>query len=190
MQQTPSVTFKKHRTLESFGLRISITPKGFEIIETNSRPDCLLLVEVYHNGMLLKREHFHSCHGWRDACVELNPCECGLRVLDNAGDVVAILDVEEDLFQFMRPNGEQRHITESYVAVPPALTITDETGAIWTLDQDIAPRHKSPDGEFAFTVLRNGVSCHEIASRIERRGGKIKIFTSHGWKVWTGQSFF
>lgn len=185
-----TVALKRYRHVTSFGLHIAISAQGFEITETVTRPDCLLTVEIYHSGLLFKSQMFHSRIGWRDACAEINPCECGVRVLDATGAVVAILDVEEDLYQYMKPHGEQQHITESYVSVPPALTITDETGAIWTLGQDMAPRHKSPDGEFAFTVLRNGVSCHEVASRIERRNGKIKIFTSRGWKVWTGQSFF
>lgn len=89
----------------------------------------------------------------------------------------------EQILPFMRLQGEQKHITESYVSVPPALTITDEQGAIWTLGSMIAPKDKTPDGEFAFNVLRNGVEIGEIASRIERRNGKVRIFTIKGWKV-------
>jgi hypothetical protein len=91
-------------------------------------------------------------------------------------------------FPFMKLQGEQKFETETYVSVPPALTIVDETGAVWTIGFNTAPRARSPDGEFAFDVLRNGVWVGEYASRIERRNG-IKIFTDEGWKRWTGCSF-
>ena len=93
------------------------------------------------------------------------------------------------IYPFMRLQGEQQYLTENYVSVPPALTILDEQGAVWTLGFNTAPRGKSPNGEFAFDVLRNGVDTGEIASRIERRGGKIRIFTRDGWKKWTGLTF-
>jgi hypothetical protein len=95
------------------------------------------------------------------------------------------------ILDYMLPPAEQKHITEDYVSSPPALTIFDETGAVWTLSNDIAD-HKwiAPSGEFCFTVLRNGFPTGERASRIERRSGKIRIFTVSGWKRWTGKSFF
>jgi hypothetical protein len=92
-------------------------------------------------------------------------------------------------FPWMKLQGEQQHITEHYVSVPPALTITDERGDVWTLGFQTAPRSKSPDGEFAFDVLRNGMSAGAIASRIERRNGRIRVFTADGWKRWTGLDF-
>jgi len=76
-------------------------------------------------------------------------------------------------------SGEQHYITESYVSVPPALIITDETGAVWTLGFKFG---EAPNGEFAFNVLRNGIETGEVASRIERRNGRIRIFTRQGWK--------
>ena len=63
--------------------------------------------------------------------------------------------------------------------MPPALTITDEPGAIWTLGFRFGA---APRGEFAFNVLRNGQETGEIASRIERRKGQVRIFTAQGWK--------
>lgn len=90
------------------------------------------------------------------------------------------------ILDYMRPPKEQFHITEAYVSSPPALIIFDETGAVWTLDNDI---QAGPIGEYAFSVLRNGCRVGEIASRIERRSGKIRIFTLSGWKRWTGKSF-
>jgi len=92
-------------------------------------------------------------------------------------------------FPWMRLQGEQQHITESYVSVPPALMITDERGAVWTLGFMTQPRWKAPNGEYAFDVLRNGFDTGEIASRIERRNNKIRIFTRDGWKIWSGMSF-
>lgn len=87
---------------------------------------------------------------------------------------------------YMLPPAQQTHITEEYVSSPPALVIVDETGAVWTLgfEQITGPR-----GEYAFPVCRNGVPVGEYASRIERRGGKIRIFTTNGFKRWTGRSF-
>jgi hypothetical protein len=89
-------------------------------------------------------------------------------------------------FPYMRLQGEQTHITEAYVVVPPALTITDERGDVWTLGFNTQPRARSPNGEFAYDVLRNGEHTGEAASRIERRAGRIRVFTRDGWKRWTG----
>jgi len=89
----------------------------------------------------------------------------------------------------MLPPREQTHITEEYVSSPPALLIVDETGAVWTLGMQME-RFNTPRGEYSFPVLRNAQPTGEIASRIERRGGKIRIFTTTGWKQWTGRSFF
>jgi hypothetical protein len=81
----------------------------------------------------------------------------------------------------------REHVTENYVSSPPALTIFDETGAIWCLDNDLQP---GPFGEYAFSVLRNGARMGAVASRIERRNGKIRVFTIDGWRQWTGKGFF
>ena len=90
------------------------------------------------------------------------------------------------LLPFMRRQGEQTHITENYVSSPPALTITDETGAVWVLG---FRRGEAPKGEFAFNVLRDGQDTGEMASRIERRNGRIRIFTAAGWKRYNGFTF-
>jgi len=83
------------------------------------------------------------------------------------------------ILPYMVRSGEQQHITESYVSVPPALVITDETGAIWTLGFRSG---EAPSGEFAFNVLRNGRETGEVASRIERLNNRIRVFTRQGWK--------
>lgn len=91
---------------------------------------------------------------------------------------------------YMLPQREQTHITEHYVSSPPALLIVDESNTVWTLGMTMY-KHKydAPRGEYSFPVLRNGQMTGEIASRIERCNGKIRIFTSNGWKVWNGRSF-
>lgn len=94
-----------------------------------------------------------------------------------------------NLQPFMVRQGEQLHITENYVSTPPALTITDEAGDLWCLGFNNAPHGRVPGGEFAYNVLKNGAETGEFASRIERRGGRISIFTADGWKRWTGASF-
>ena len=91
---------------------------------------------------------------------------------------------------FALPKKEQAYETEAYVSVPPALIITDERNDVWTLGFQTGPKAKTPNGEFAFNVVRNGFDTGEVASRIERRGGKIRIFTREGWKIWNGRSFF
>jgi hypothetical protein len=88
--------------------------------------------------------------------------------------------------EYMRRVEPQTHITESYVCSPPALTITDETGAIWVLGVNGCGIH---GGEFAFDVLRNGLPVGEVANRIERRNGKVYIFGPEGRKAWNGRSF-
>jgi hypothetical protein len=91
---------------------------------------------------------------------------------------------------YMLPRKEQTHITEGYVSSPNALFIIDEANNVWTLGYDHLPQHLAPEGEFAFQVLKNGVFTGEFASRIERRFGKIRIFTRSGFKNWNGRSFF
>lgn len=83
----------------------------------------------------------------------------------------------------VRENRSERGVT-----VPPARLITDETGAMWTLGTEYA---KTADGwGFDFNVLRNDIDTGEMASRIEFKGGKVRIFSSSlGWRVWTGKTF-
>jgi hypothetical protein len=87
---------------------------------------------------------------------------------------------------FMRLNGEQHHITETDVSVPPALTITDERGDVWTIG--FQGGHVSR-GEFVFDVVRNGLPTGEFANRIEKRNGRVRIFGPYGFKRWTGNQF-
>lgn len=91
---------------------------------------------------------------------------------------------------YMRPEAEQKYETENYVASPPAARITDAGNNVWTLGYKyLEPSNGAPRGEFAFIVLRNMMNTGEYASRIERRHGKIRIFTRNGWKLWNGRNF-
>lgn len=99
-----------------------------------------------------------------------------------------MIELPANLHYMLKP-AEQTHVTEHYVSSPPALWVIDERGDVWTLGMTMQ-RHDTPRGEFAFPVLRNALPVGEYASRIERRGGKIRIFCRDGWKRWTGVSFF
>ena len=92
---------------------------------------------------------------------------------------------------YMIREGPQTFITESYVSSPPALLITDEAGAVWTLGMQYGREMGAldPRGEFCFEVLRNGHRTGHFASRIERRGGRVRIFTHSGWKRLVGSTF-
>lgn len=86
-------------------------------------------------------------------------------------------------------DGEQVHITETYVASPPAAHITDLYGAVFCLGYTCGIKGRSPKGQFCYNVLRNGMETGEMASVIEICAGLVRIFTETGWKRWTGYSF-
>lgn len=88
---------------------------------------------------------------------------------------------------YMKLQGEQHFETENYVSTPPALLVLEGDGTVWTLGFN---RFVGPRGEYAFDVLRNGVWTGQYASRIERRNGRIRIFTVNGYLTWNGRSFF
>lgn len=74
--------------------------------------------------------------------------------------------------------------TESYVVCPPAMFITDDDGAVYTLGFDYVehPFH------YEFIVLRNDVSTGHFAERIEytRRAGNsgvVRLFGKDGVRV-------
>ena len=90
---------------------------------------------------------------------------------------------------YMVPCHPQTHQTDEYVSSPPALVIIDERGAYWALGLRYQQLRDAPQGEYAFNCLRNGQDTGIFASRIERRHGKIRVFTKQGWKVWNGRSF-
>ena len=83
------------------------------------------------------------------------------------------------IFTFMKRQGEQKHITESYVAIPPALHITDNEGAIWTLGFDY-DEAEWRTGRYEYDVVRNAVKTGAFARNIEFRAGKVRIFGAEG----------
>jgi hypothetical protein len=182
--------------IEQNGVMIARTPGGigvaFGSLLHPPAPNKVLAVEVSYLGRKLKQE-FLQTYGppWRDHFgSNVDHLKCAVRVMEGP-TVIAELDEPfiDRILPFMVVQGEQVHITENYVSVPPSLHITDEVGAVWTLGFTEAPKDQSPKGEFAFPVLRDGVNMREIASRIERRNGTVRIFTKNGWKRWLGSSF-
>jgi hypothetical protein len=87
---------------------------------------------------------------------------------------------------YMKLQGEQHFETENYVSSPPALIVLEGNGTVWSLGFN---RMFGPRGEYQFDVLANGNWTGEWASRIERRMGRIRIFTCDGWKIWSGRGF-
>jgi hypothetical protein len=192
MPLAPSQTFRDHR---------SVTGNDVKIVATKSRvsvefgktidPQSVFVVQIWRQGKMLVEHPLNARNNFASSVPpNIDTRECGVRVCFPTGIVIAELDVAVDEHPYRRPRAEQVHITENYVSVPPALTITDEVNSVWTLGLIAAPKHKCPAGEFAFAVLRNGFDVGEMASRIERRNGKVRIFTVEGWKKWTGASFF
>jgi len=112
-------------------------------------------------------------------------------MVSNKPDEIGVTMLTGNFTPYMKLNGEQTHITESYVVSPPALWIIDEAGLVWTLGMEFARDVGAldPRGEFAFEVLCNGHRTGEYASRIERVGGRIRIFTHSGMKRWNGRCF-
>ena len=97
--------------------------------------------------------------------------------------------LQNRLLPYMVPEKEQRYVTESYVSSPPAVRVTDEWNNVFALGDVYDQPYNAPRGEFSFNVLLNGKDTFEFASRIERRNGKVRIFTRDGYKVWNGRSF-
>jgi len=95
---------------------------------------------------------------------------------------------DHKLFPFMRRLGEQTHVTEAYVSIPPALQITDAEGAIWTLGFDYDEREWRA-GRFEYDVVRNGRMTGEFARTIEFRAGKVIIWGADGRRTWNGRQF-
>lgn len=176
----------KHETHEN-GIMIVRTSTGVGVWadssprEGHDRP---VRIEVSQGGRVFKIDHVDPAQGnpWRDYYAGKDMLSCSVKVYDGA-TLLAELPVEGEPMPFMVRQGAQRHVTEHYVSVPPALTITDDCGATWTLGFVAAPKERSPEGEFAFEVLKDGAGTGEIASRIERRNGAVRIFTKDGWKI-------
>ena len=177
--------------IEKNGVAITRSSGGIGVGFTRPQPDAPVKVEVKYGGRQLKEDWLNpSGPCWRDFYPGIDMLMCGITVKQGTQVLAKLEPPGGDILPFMVLQGEQHHVTEAYCAVPPCLAITDELGATWTLGFKIANKDLSPEGEFAFNVLRDGVDMNEIASRIERRNGKVRILTAQGWKVWGGQFFF
>ena len=158
-------------------------------LECRKKPR-ILKVEVDHLGLWYKEDFFDAREPYRDS-LSVDLCECVIRVKE--GDTV-LCELGEppqgaQYQPWMRVQGEQQHITENYISVPPALHLTDAGGARWTFGFLTASVGESPRGEFAFNVLKDGVDTGLIASRLELRNGLVRAFTRHGWKRWLGREW-
>lgn len=180
-------------TAEANGVRIERGTGGFRVVAAQETYEPLT-VQVTVRGQTFAKILVNPLDGLEQPLTGLDPRECVIRVLDAGGECLVSLGAArkapcENYQPFMELQSEQVHITENYVSVPPALTITDAAGAVWTLGFGAAPEWQSPRGEFAFAVLRDGLDAGEVASRIERRNGKVRVFTRRGWKIWNGSAF-
>ena len=71
--------------------------------------------------------------------------------------------------------------TESYVSSPPAFSIVDSDGAVFTLGFDYVEH----PFKYEFIVLRNDVSTGQFAETIEYRNGVVRIFGKDGTRTWS-----
>jgi hypothetical protein len=69
--------------------------------------------------------------------------------------------------------------TEPYVCIPPALIITDFSGATWTLGF-----RSLPAMPMFYNVLRDDIDTGEYAEKIEYLRGQVRIWTVLGRKTW------
>src|SRR5262245_20271019 len=111
------------------------TPAGIGV-EVQSPPDCGprdITIEVWNEGKLLKEEQFleTKTFHWRDYIKGVDTMRSVVRVLE-CGMVLAELGLPDEPYPLpFMVTQVQRHVTEHYVSVPPALTITDERGDVW-----------------------------------------------------------
>jgi hypothetical protein len=80
----------------------------------------------------------------------------------------------------------RENATESYVCIPPAHVITDNTGEVWTLGFDYVehPFH------YEFMVLRNDKPTGQFAEKIEYRNGVIRLFGKDGMRTLSRNRLF
>jgi len=95
----------------------------------------------------------------------------------------------QQILDYRLPGYRKEYITEPYVASPPALFILDREGNVFTLGHKYQERRDRPKGHYAFNVLRNNVDTGEYASHIEKRNGRVRIFTGEGYKYWVSEGF-
>ena len=81
------------------------------------------------------------------------------------------------LLDYMLPPKEQTHITENYVSSPPALTIFDEAGRLFTLAMEFD--NNAPRGEYAFRVLADG-KLAQFKTSFEDQGPQTLSYNGDG----------
>jgi hypothetical protein len=91
--------------------------------------------------------------------------------------------------EYCRQGRKFEYITESYVSSPPAAYIINSQGLTFTLGFNLQQLRDSPHGHYAFNILVDGKETGEFATHIEKRNGKVRIFTSSSWKIWNGRCF-
>lgn len=79
--------------------------------------------------------------------------------------------------------------SESYTSVPPARYIFDSQGNVFQFGLAYQDERERPQGHYAFNVLLNEHQTGEFASQIEKKDGRVRIFTKQGWKYFNGRSF-
>ena len=106
------------------------TPVAVAVATRDAIPRTLT-VELIHQGMIIKREEFNSFQPWKESIDGIDMLRCGVRVMENNVLLAALEspDIPHWMSSFMVRQGEQVHITESYISIPPALLITDSVAA-------------------------------------------------------------
>ena len=91
--------------------------------------------------------------------------------------------------QYARQGKHFEYISEPYVSSPPAAYIIAEDSRTFSLGFKMHQTDKL-QGLFEFNVLVDGLDSGEFASKIEKKGRRVRILTrDHGWKIWNGKSF-
>lgn len=81
---------------------------------------------------------------------------------------------------------ERENRTDRDVEIPPAMLITDETGAMWSIG---TVYQLGRDGEFEWNVIRNDRDTGEFASKVVYRKGRVSIYGQGNRKIWNGRTF-
>ncbi len=93
------------------------------------------------------------------------------------------------ILDYMKKGYTKEFITDMYVSSPPAAYIVDERGNVFTLGFKYQEERDSPKGHYSFNILINGKDTGQYGTHIERRNGKIRVFTKYGFKIWNGNCF-
>lgn len=97
------------------------------------------------------------------------------------------------LQSYAGPSTPVMPVTETYVAIPPALQIRDDDGGVWTLGFDYDEREWRT-GRLEYDIVRNGVKTGDfgrvIEYRVNSKGNRVvRIWGAEGWREWNGNQF-